>query len=154
MSGNKGQKNELIKLHRLIMNINDPNVYIDHINNNPLDNRKCNLRICSPTENSFNKKDSGRNTSGILGVPWDKARNKWAPEIRAYNKRVHLGRYDSIEEAAIARMYAEKLVFKEFQNHTHNIDEYISKISQERVEEIMMYVYQKLKEKEYSVKTL
>lgn len=151
VSGNKGQKNELIKLHRLIMNVTDPNTYIDHINNNPLDNRKCNLRICSPTENSFNKKDSGRNTSGILGVPWDKARNKWAPEIRAYNKRVHLGRYESIDEAAIARMYAEKLVFKEFQNKNHNIEEFTSKVAEIRVKEIMNYVQDKLKNYGYSV---
>lgn len=147
VSGNVGQKNKLVRLQRLILPPMNENNYIDHINNNKLDNRKCNLRECSSAENNFNKIDSGRNTSGIMGVFWDKDRNKWAPEIRANSSRIHLGRWNLIEEAAIARMYAEKLLFKEFQNYTHNIEDYTSKLSDKRVKEIYNYIESKLKSK-------
>lgn len=57
----------MIKLHRYIMNMNNSNLVVDHINRNPLDNRKSNLRICSYKENSFNKSIRVDNTSGIPG---------------------------------------------------------------------------------------
>ena len=40
-----------IRLHRLLMHIEDDNSVIDHINGNPLDNRKQNLRICNRGNN-------------------------------------------------------------------------------------------------------
>lgn len=143
-----GQGNKAVRLQRLIMNVNDPNIVVDHINNNTLDNRKCNLRICTKLENNFNKIDSGRNKSGILGLYWSNERKKWCPEIRANNVRIHLGRWDDINEATIARLYAEQLIFKEYQNHTHDIQKYLSEIPEKRVEYIYQYVENKLKDKD------
>lgn len=143
-----GQGDKIIRLQRLIMDVTDPNFVVDHINNNPLDNRKSNLRICTTLENNLNKIDSGRNTSGILGLYWSNKRKKWCPEIRYNNKRVHLGRWDDINEAAVARLYAEQLVFKEYQNYTHDINEYLSKLSKERITYIYQYVENKLKSKD------
>lgn len=142
-----GQGKDAIRLQRFLTDTNDPELVVDHINNNPLDNRKCNLRVCTKLENNFNKIDSGRNTSGILGLYWSNERKKWCPEIRANNNRIHLGRWDDINEAAIARLHAEKLIFKEYQNYTHNIEEYTTNISEERVNYIYQYVEEKLKNK-------
>lgn len=142
-----GQRSNIIRLQRLLMDVIDSNLVVDHINNNPLDNRKSNLRVCTKLENNFNKIDSGRNTSGILGLYWSNERKKWCPEIRANNNRVHLGRWDDINEAAIARLYAEQLVFKQYQNTTHNIIDYTSKVNYERIKYIYQYVEDKLKSK-------
>ena len=45
-------------------------IYVDHINRNRYDNRRCNLRYVNPTENARNTSKSKANTSGIIGVWW------------------------------------------------------------------------------------
>ena len=84
-----------IALSRFLMNC-PKNMQIDHINHNTLDNRKCNLRICTNFENQLNKTN---NTSGYVGVTWDKSRNKWY----VFCKRKYIGRFNNIEDAIIAR---------------------------------------------------
>ncbi len=103
-----------INFHRLIMNCQDDDVVVDHINHNQHDNRKFNLRICSQQKNSCNHKISNLNTSGVTGVSWDKERNKWIVYI-TYNKKVHfLGRYGSFDYAVAARKEAEDKYFGEY----------------------------------------
>lgn len=86
------------------------------------------------------------NTTGIIGVSYDKARNVYAPEIRYRNKRLHLGRYKSIEEAAYVRFVAEQLLFKEFANE-YNVEKKKSiavNLSSERQEQLYNYTVSKL----------
>src|SRR4030095_4912528 len=63
--------------------------HIDHINHDPLDNRKINLRICSPSVNGHNRKGlSINNTSNYRGVapsPWG-----WHAYVTYNKKRYHL----------------------------------------------------------------
>ena len=100
-------------LHRIIMG--DPDgEFIDHINRDPLDNRRENLRIVSIQENNMNVSISKRNKSGIAGVCWDKDANKWRATIRYKYKLIHLGRFDTLEEATKARKDAEEEYFGEF----------------------------------------
>lgn len=95
-------------LHRLITNC--PKEYVvDHINRDTLDNRKCNLRICTHKDNMSNR-ISKTGTSKYKGVNWDKNRNKWAVYIRYNNKTYNLGRYENEKEAG--RTYDKKA--KEF----------------------------------------
>ncbi len=89
-------------------------LYVDHINGNRFDNRKSNLRICTNQENCFNTIKTIINTSGYKGVNFDKFRNKWVSEIKISNKKIFIGRYDNIEEAAFVRCYAETLLQKEY----------------------------------------
>lgn len=70
---------------------------IDHINDNPKDNRVNNLQIVTQRENAF--KTQGKYTSQYKGVIWDKSRNKWQSKIYINGKTKYLGRFDSEYEA-------------------------------------------------------
>lgn len=97
-----------IGLHRLIMG-NPKNMVIDHINRNPLDNRKENLRICTIQENLRNQKRPN-NKTGFNGV--SVAYNgKYSAQIKINYKKIHLGIYKTLEEAINARKEAEKRFF-------------------------------------------
>lgn len=67
---NKNGVNKFIFLHNLVMDNIDNT--IDHIDGNPLDNRKEKLRTCTKIENSKNLKLYSNNSSGVKGVSWNK----------------------------------------------------------------------------------
>lgn len=92
------------------------NYDIDHINHNPMDNRKCNLRQIKHSDNIKNLQLSNNNISGFSGIHFNKQRNKWEVEIKCNYIKCKLGRYDKLEDACFVRYTAEKLVFKEFRN--------------------------------------
>ena len=93
-----------------------PDGEIDHINGNKADNRLKNLRVVSPSENNKNAKMPSDNKSGVIGVHWDAAREKWAVEIRSSNNKYRLGRYSDFDQAVAVRKSAEmRLGFHE--NH-------------------------------------
>lgn len=80
-----------------------PDNCIDHINGDRSDNRISNLRDVSKADNARNAKRRVNCTSGVTGVHWNRARQKWRAIIH-FNKRcIHLGLFDTIEEAAAAR---------------------------------------------------
>jgi len=105
----KEGKSYKIYLHRLITNC-PPNKQIDHINRNALDNRKCNLRICTKKENNHNRDKNSNNTSGFKGVWWDKRYKKWSVQIQ----HKHIGRFETATEGAIAYDKKAKELYKEF----------------------------------------
>lgn len=80
---------------------------IDHINRDKSDNRACNLRMVSPSENCRNLPKSQRNTSGVTGVHWDGNRSLWVARIRVNRRSLFLGRFSSITAAQKARKKAE-----------------------------------------------
>lgn len=88
-----------ILMHRVIMDCPDGMV-VDHINCNPLDNRKANLRICSHAENTRNQKIPKNNSSGFKGVHWRKDVRKWRSRIRLDGKLKYLGLFDCPMQAA------------------------------------------------------
>jgi hypothetical protein len=100
-------------MHRLIMKAKKGEI-VDHINGNGLDNRKENLRIVSKRENAINCKMNKANTSGVMGVTFDKNRNKWRAFVIIHKKIKNLGRFETFEEAVQARKDAEKLYYGEF----------------------------------------
>lgn len=75
----------------------------DHINGNGLDNRRCNLRLASASQNQANSKTPRSNTSGIKGVWYDRKRKKWIAQIKHNYRNIVIGRYDTKEEARLAR---------------------------------------------------
>jgi dCMP deaminase len=102
------------ELSRFIMNCNDINYVVDHINNNTLDNRRCNLRIVTTKENSMNKKKQINCSSKYIGV--HKNKKKWIAQIVVNGENKHLGSFDREQDAALARDYATKKFFGEFGN--------------------------------------
>lgn len=95
-----GQYN--IKLHRLIMNAKRDDI-VDHINQDKLDNRKCNLRLATKSQSEMNKsKRRGKHTSNFKGVSFHKPRNKWRAHITINGQYRHLGLFDNEVEAAKA----------------------------------------------------
>ncbi len=92
-------KPKQIRMHRVIMNVKESKMMIDHIDRNGLNNCKSNLRVCSNAENQWNTGLNARNKSGVKGVHFDKERNKWTAQIRHKGKVYFLGRYKDIKEA-------------------------------------------------------
>ena len=106
--------NRVVKMHRYILGLKDSKEIIDHINGNPLDNRRCNLRICANSENSKNCGISKNNTSGVTGVQKIKKTGKYRARITVNRREIRLGHYDSFDEAVKARKQAEIKYFGEF----------------------------------------
>lgn len=67
-------KNTTLRAHRVIMDA-PLGMDIDHLNHNKLDNRKDNLRICTRSENLFNK-------LGVRGYYFNPKRNRWIVDYR------------------------------------------------------------------------
>lgn len=90
-------------LHRVIMKAG-PGEIVDHINGDPLDNRRCNLRVVTQHINmqNRNRKPHARNTSGYRGVVWHKERRKWAARAKLDGKNRFIGYFASREAAAEA----------------------------------------------------
>lgn len=80
---------------------------IDHINGDRSDNRWGNLRDVTPAENRNNAARPRRNTSGQVGVFWDKTRRRWMASIQSGYRIVYLGNFSSFDEAVAARKAAE-----------------------------------------------
>jgi hypothetical protein len=89
-------KRETTLLHRFI--INAPNgIEVDHINLNTLDNRKCNLRLCSHRENTYNRPMQRINKSGFKGV--HKKGRRYFAQIQYQGKKCCIGYFETPEEA-------------------------------------------------------
>lgn len=92
-------------LHRLIMDATDTKIFIDHINNNKLDNTKDNLRASDSTKNAQNVAKRTGTSSNYLGVSKQKnTTNKiWRATIRKNGKDITIGYFETEELAARAR---------------------------------------------------
>ena len=89
------------KMHNVIMS--PPwQLEVDHENGNGLDNQRHNLRMATRSQNMHNQGVRNDNTSGYKGVTWHKQHQKWMGRIRVDGRRLHLGLFDDVEEAARA----------------------------------------------------
>jgi hypothetical protein len=68
---------------------------IDHINGDRADNRWCNFRLATHSQNMGNQKARSDTTSWFKGVYWDKRRSKWRAVISINGKRISLGSFDA-----------------------------------------------------------
>lgn len=91
-----------------------PPQVVDHINGDPSDNRWSNLRLATPSENGANRHVPVNNTSGYRGVHWFRQTEKWQAYGSINRKRVHLGYFNDVREAAAAAERWREQSFKEF----------------------------------------
>ena len=99
------------KAHRLVflyMIGTFPKEQVDHLNHTKDENRWCNLREVTSSENQRNRSISKNNTSGTIGVRWSKKDKRWIAYIRVnYKKNIYLGSFKNKKEAIKARKEAE-----------------------------------------------
>lgn len=109
-----GKKEKRFYLHKLIMDLRDSKTMVDHINGNPLDNRKCNLRIVTTQQNNINHKVRKDSKSGVSGVFFDKDKKLWRAVISLNRKHIHLGYFENIDDAIRVRKMAEEKYFGDY----------------------------------------
>ena len=104
-----------IMMHRVILGSDSRNAdIVDHVNGNSLDNRRCNLRLCSKSQNGANSKVRSNNKCGLKGVSWFAPKQKYRATIHVMRKSIHLGYFHDPVEAHIAYSNAAKRYFGEF----------------------------------------
>lgn len=113
------RKRTRVYLHRFIAGIENPKVQVDHANNNGLDNRRENLRVCGQSQNNANMRKPRHNTSGFKGVTWFAARGKWVAQIVVRGQHKTLGYFTSREAAAKAYNDAALAGFGKFAKVNH-----------------------------------
>lgn len=102
-----------LQLHRAILSAPD-GMQTDHIDGDGLNNRRCNLRLATPSENARNQRRARDNTSGFKGVWWHKGRRKWQAQIMAGGRQKYLGLFNTAEEAHAAYCEAARSLHGEF----------------------------------------
>jgi hypothetical protein len=100
-----------IYMHRFIMDA-PKGMCVDHINRGGLDNRRCNLRICTYSENGRNRVASKSNKTGFKGVCQREGR--YQAYIKLHGKAYTLGSYATPELALAARAEASLRLHGEF----------------------------------------
>lgn len=98
---------KIIGLHRFVLNVDNPNVIVDHIGHVLHDNRKINLRIVDISQNQMNKKRLSNNKSGTTGVSFHKQSKKWRAYIDCRGEQIYLGVFSKKKDAILSRRDAE-----------------------------------------------
>ena len=97
----RSENKKEIDMAREIMNC-PPGLEVDHINGDLLDNRRCNLRICTHGENMRNRRLQRNNTSGYRGVHYFKRDGRYVAYIYLNGRKIHIGSYKTDIDAAMA----------------------------------------------------
>jgi hypothetical protein len=106
-------------LHRIIflMHYGYLPEIVDHADCNPRNNDISNLRAATKAENQRNAGMFAHNTSGVKGVVWSKACQKWLARIKVMGHTKHLGTFESKELAAEFVQLARETLHGKFANH-------------------------------------
>ena len=107
-------------VHRLVayafIDNPDDKLCVDHKNNDRTNNNISNLRFATTKENSQNRILSSNNTSKVKGVSFNKRANKWRAHIRIDGILIHIGYYDDLDDAKIARINRANQAFGVYTN--------------------------------------
>lgn len=97
----RNERKRLIYMHREIMHP-PAGLIVDHINRNGLDNRRCNLRLVTRSQNNMHAAKREGCSSSYKGVDWQAGSRKWRARIKAHGRHIYLGMYETEIEAALA----------------------------------------------------
>jgi hypothetical protein len=100
-------------LHRIILNVTDRKIIVDHEDGNGLNCTKNNLRICDYSQNQFNRRLTAIYHE-VKGLQFRHDRGYWVAYIGFRNKRIRLGAFAVKQDAINARLAAEKFYYGEF----------------------------------------
>lgn len=105
-----------VSMHRLIMDVTDRKIIIDHRDHNGLNNQKSNLRIATSSQNAANRRSAKNSASKYLGVHWFRPTGVWYAIIKKNDTVKRLGYFKYEINAAIAYNEAAKEIHGEFAN--------------------------------------
>lgn len=105
------RNNRRISMHRLITGATSDQI-VDHKNRDSLDNRRCNLRIVTSSQNMANRRKNSR--SKYKGIWFDRQRRRWRAAIEFNGKRYSLGRFKEPVQAALAYDQAARKIHGSF----------------------------------------
>lgn len=104
-------KRKPTRMHRLLL---PDSPQVDHINHDPADNRRANLRAATAAQNLANRRKWAGCSSAHKGVSWHVRHKKWQARISVNKKRTTLGFFDSEQAAAAAYEAAAQAAYGEF----------------------------------------
>jgi len=141
----RGRNKKLIgSVHRWVMRKklkDNPLLEVDHINGNPLDNRKSNLRLCTREENCRNRRNrKDHKSSRYKGVGKSKRGGNFYACITKKGKRYHLGTFEDERKAGLAYNMAAFLLYGDFACYND-----VGLFEEEEVEEL----YEEIKDRIY-----
>lgn len=110
--GRVSGKHTTVYLHRLVME--DQKGMIDHINGDPFDNRRENLRVTTNSQNQMNSKKKAGVKSIYKGVSWNSKLQKWKVQIGIDGKDYFIGYFENERHAAYAYDLNAPIFFGEF----------------------------------------
>lgn len=102
-----------VRMHRFILSA-APGTRVDHKDGNGLNNQRWNIRFCTPRQNAQNRARQSNNGSGVPGVWWISALNRWEAGIRVNGHNKYLGYFTDFQAAVASRKAAEVLYFGDF----------------------------------------
>lgn len=142
-----GQTPNLIYMHQLILDKStDPNLEIDHIDGNSLNNKRDNLRFLSKSDNARFVSVRIDNQIGIRGVSYSKNNKSYVVDL-TYNKiRFYFKNWKTLEEAVWCRYCGEQYFKLDILNRNPLFEQY-NTLSLKQKEDINNYTISKIKEK-------
>lgn len=105
---------KILKMHRVIIGVTDPDIKIDHKDGDGLNNQRGNLRKATDAQNLCNKIKKLNTTSKYKGVHLEKFTGRWRAEVQYLGKKIRIGRFDDEVDAALAYNEAAKVIQGEF----------------------------------------
>jgi hypothetical protein len=110
-------RNRIVLMHRQIMGLDEGDkALVDHRNKIKHDNQRLNLRVCNKAQNAWNTGKTIFNTTGFKGIYLRKS-GRYGASIRHLGRNIHLGTFDTAEEAHAAYCNAATQLHGEFANH-------------------------------------